>query len=79
MLGVGACGALGQYLITVAFRAAPAATVTPFEYTALVWGVILDVAIWSVWPGTVTLVGGAVVIGAGLYLIARERRALANV
>jgi drug/metabolite transporter (DMT)-like permease len=77
MLGVGACGALGQYLITVAFRAAPAATVTPFEYTALVWGVILDIAIWNVWPGTVTLVGGAIVIGAGLYLIARERRAQA--
>jgi drug/metabolite transporter (DMT)-like permease len=79
MLGVGACGALGQYLITVAFRAAPAATVTPFEYTALVWGVILDVAIWSVWPSPVTLVGGAVVIGAGLYLIARERRSAASV
>lgn len=75
MLGVGACGALGQYLITVAFRAAPAAVVTPFEYTALVWGVGLDVAIWSVWPSAVTLVGGAIVIGAGLYLIARERRA----
>jgi drug/metabolite transporter (DMT)-like permease len=74
MVGVGACGAVGQYLITVAFRSAPAATVTPFEYTALVWGVILDVAIWSVWPSTVTLLGGAIVIGAGLYLIERERR-----
>ena len=75
MVGVGACGALGQYLITVAFRSAPAATVTPFEYTALVWGALLDVAIWRVWPGTVTLVGGAIVISAGLYVIARERRA----
>lgn len=75
MVGVGACGAVGQYLITVAFRSAPAATVTPFEYTALVWGVILDVAIWSVWPSPVTLLGGAIVIGAGLYVIERERRA----
>jgi drug/metabolite transporter (DMT)-like permease len=75
MLGVGAFGALGQNLITIAFRAAPAAVVTPFEYTALVWGVGLDVAIWSVWPSAVTLVGGAIVIGAGLYVIARERRA----
>jgi drug/metabolite transporter (DMT)-like permease len=74
MAGVGLCGALGQYFITVAFRSAPAATVTPFEYTALVWGVMLDVAIWNVWPSTVTLIGGGVVIGAGLYLIERERR-----
>jgi drug/metabolite transporter (DMT)-like permease len=79
MAGVGACGALGQYLITVAFRSAPAAVVTPFEYTALVWGVCLDVAIWSVWPSAVTLLGGAIVIGAGLYLIERERRAAAPV
>jgi drug/metabolite transporter (DMT)-like permease len=75
--GVGLTGALGQSFITVAFRSAPAATVTPFEYTALVWGVMLDVAIWSVWPSVVTLLGGAVVIGAGLYLIERERRTAA--
>jgi drug/metabolite transporter (DMT)-like permease len=74
MAGVGLCGALGQYFITVAFRSAPAATVTPFEYTALVWGVVLDVAIWSVWPSPVTLLGGAIVIAAGLYVIERERR-----
>jgi drug/metabolite transporter (DMT)-like permease len=74
--GVGLMGALAQYLITVAFRSAPAATVTPFEYTALVWGVVLDVAIWSVWPSAVTLLGGGIVIGAGLYLIERERRAV---
>lgn len=74
MLGVGACGALGQYFITVAFRSAPAAVVAPFEYTALLWGVLLDVAIWHVLPGGVTLLGGGIVIGAGLYLIERERR-----
>ena len=78
MAGVGLCGALGQYFITVAFRSAPAATVTPFEYTALVWGVMLDVVIWSVWPDTITLVGGGIVIGAGLYLIDRERRTAAG-
>jgi drug/metabolite transporter (DMT)-like permease len=78
MAGVGLCGALGQHFITVAFRSAPAATVTPFEYTALVWGVALDVAIWSVWPSVVTLLGGGIVIGAGLYLIERERRAAAK-
>jgi drug/metabolite transporter (DMT)-like permease len=74
MAGVGVFGALGQHLITIAFRSAPAATITPFEYTALVWGVALDVAIWSVWPGTVTLLGGGIVIAAGLYVIERERR-----
>ena len=74
ILGVGIMGSIGQNLITVAFRSAPAAVVAPFEYTAMLWGVLLDVAIWSVYPSALTLVGASIVIGAGLYLIQRERR-----
>jgi len=73
-VGVGVTGALGQHFITEAFRHAPAAVVAPFEYTALLWGVALDLLIWKVLPGAVTLAGGGIVIGAGLYLLARERR-----
>jgi len=40
----------------------------------LLWGVALDLVVWRVLPGGVTLAGGAIVIGAGLYLMARERR-----
>jgi drug/metabolite transporter (DMT)-like permease len=70
-------GSIGQNLITVAFRSAPVAVVAPFEYTAMLWGVLLDIAIWNVYPSTLTLIGASVVIGAGLYLIQRERRATA--
>jgi drug/metabolite transporter (DMT)-like permease len=72
LVGVGLLGSLGQHFITEAFRNAPASVVTPFEYTALVWGVLLDLVVWGVLPDAVTLVGGAIVIGAGLYLIRRE-------
>jgi len=74
LVGVGLTGAIGQHFITEAFRHAPAAVVAPFEYTALLWGVVLDVAIWHVLPNAVTLLGGAIVIGAGLYLLRREAR-----
>jgi drug/metabolite transporter (DMT)-like permease len=74
LVGVGVTGALGQHFITDAFRNAPAAIVAPFEYTALLWGVALDLVVWRVLPGGVTLAGGGIVIGAGLYLMARERR-----
>jgi drug/metabolite transporter (DMT)-like permease len=74
MAGVGVTGALGQNFITQAFRRAPASVIAPFEYTALLWGVLLDLAIWHVLPDGITLVGGTIVIGAGLYLIERERR-----
>ena len=76
--GIGLTGALGQHFITEAFRHARAAVVAPFEYTALLWGAALDLAIWGVLPGTITLAGGGIVIGAGLYLMLRERRAAAG-
>jgi drug/metabolite transporter (DMT)-like permease len=72
LAGIGLLGSLGQHFITEAFRNAPASVVTPFEYTALLWGVLLDLVVWGVLPGAVTLAGGAIVIGAGLYLIRRE-------
>jgi drug/metabolite transporter (DMT)-like permease len=74
LLGIGVFGSIAQYLITEAFRNAPASVVAPFEYTALLWGVLLDLVVWKVLPGAITLLGGAVVIGAGLHLIARERQ-----
>jgi len=72
LVGIGLFGSLGQHFITEAFRNAPASVVTPFEYTALLWGVLLDLVVWGVLPGAITLVGGAIVIGAGLFLIRRE-------
>jgi drug/metabolite transporter (DMT)-like permease len=74
LAGVGIFGALGQHFITEAFRHAPVSVITPLEYTALVWGVLLDFAVWRVLPDAITLAGGAIVIGAGLYLIRRESR-----
>lgn len=44
LLAVGTAGALGQWAITEAFRRAPASTLAPLEYTALLWGLALD---WS--------------------------------
>ncbi len=75
LIGVGLFGSLGQHFITEAFRNAPASVVTPFEYTALVWGVLLDLVVWGVLPSAITLLGGSIVIGAGLYLMWRERQA----
>ena len=46
IVGVGLAGWAGQHLITEAFRLAPASTVAPYEYLALVWGMGID---WFVW------------------------------
>jgi len=70
---LGLTGAIGQYCIVEAFRSAPAAVVAPFDYTALVWGALIDWIVWHSLPNARMLLGGSVVVATGLYLIYRER------
>lgn len=70
---IGVAGALGQYAVTEAFRLGEASLVAPLEYTALIWGVALDLALWGVLPDSMTWLGAAIIIASGLYLIRRER------
>ncbi|MDQ3040627.1 MAG: DMT family transporter [Pseudomonadota bacterium] len=70
---IGIAGSLGQYTITEAFRRGEASLIAPLEYTALIWGVSLDLALWGVLPDAVTWLGAAIIIASGLYLLRRER------
>jgi drug/metabolite transporter (DMT)-like permease len=70
---VGLLGTVGQHSLTEAFRHAPASTVAPIEYTALLWGIGIDWVFWSSTPSATMLAGAALVIGAGLYVAWRER------
>jgi drug/metabolite transporter (DMT)-like permease len=74
LIGMGVTGALGQLLITEAFRCAPVSVVAPFEYSTLFWGLLLDLLLWGELPGPAVYAGAAVIIGSGLYLIQRERK-----
>lgn len=74
LVGLGVTGALGQYALTDAFKRASASRVAPLEYTALVWGIILDRVFWHTLPDSITLIGATIIIASGLYLIQREHR-----
>lgn len=74
IVATGALGALALYLLTLAYRAAPASMIAPFEYTALLWGVGIDWFAWDTLPGARVYVGGSIVVLSGLYLIWRESR-----
>jgi len=75
IVAIGLAGWAGQHLITEAFRLAPASTVAPYEYLALVWGVGIDWLVWQTLPGARMLAGSAIVVAAGLYLLRIERLA----
>ena len=70
---VGLFGSLAQVALTEAFRRGEASLIAPLEYTALVWAISLDLALWGVLPDQVTWLGAAIIIASGLYLLVREK------
>ena len=73
LLALAFAGFGGQLAITEAFRHGQASAVAPFEYTALAWGLGVDWLIWDTLPDGYTLIGGAIIIASGLYVVRHER------
>ena len=67
-----------QYLAMQAYRYAAPAVVSPFDYTALIWAVLLGYLVFGDVPRGSVILGAAIVIASGLYILYRERRAAAT-
>lgn len=75
MLAGAACFIFGGYLCSVmTMRVGDVAVVSPFRYTGLLWALLLGWAVFGDWPDGVTLLGGAMVVAAGLFTLYRERK-----
>ncbi|MBB3772835.1 drug/metabolite transporter (DMT)-like permease [Angulomicrobium tetraedrale] len=74
LLAIGILGGIAQILLTESYRWAPASVVAPFTYSAMLWSLLLGFALFSEVPPLLVLLGAAIVIGAGLFVIWRERR-----
>lgn len=73
-LGVGLTGLLAQYLLSIAFGNAPAAVVTVFNYSGIIWATIFGWMIWTDWPTLTIWIGGAIVIASNIFMVWRESR-----
>lgn len=63
------------YLTAVAtMRVGEISFVAPFRYTSLIWAILLGLVFFGEWPDPWTWAGSALVVGAGLYSILRERQ-----
>jgi len=69
---IGLIGGFSQYWTTLALYYAPAAAVSPFNYTALIWSSLIGFLVWSEIPALPTIIGGAIVTLSGLYLLSSE-------
>ena len=66
-------GFLGQVAVTEAFHRGEASAIAPFEYMALAWAIGIDWLIWQTLPDRYMLLGAAIIIASGVYLVRRER------
>lgn len=74
LVAMGILGGVGQMLMTEAFRHADASLIAPFEYTTIIYALILGYLFFGEVPDAYVLIGGAIVVAAGIYLILRERQ-----
>ncbi len=72
---LGVLGASGHYLLAVAHRYASAAVIAPFLYQQVIYMAAFGYLVFGDVPAPAVWLGAAIVIGAGLYLFHRERRA----
>jgi drug/metabolite transporter (DMT)-like permease len=74
MIAMGLLGGVGQILITESYRHASAAVLAPFAYTAMIYSIVIGYIWFGEVPELIVLVGAAIVIAAGLFVIWRERK-----
>lgn len=70
----GILGGLGQLFLTESYRFADTSTIAPFEYTSMLFGLVIGYVAFSEVPTVTMLVGATIVIAAGLFIIFREHQ-----
>ncbi|MGY2049960.1 DMT family transporter [Methylobacterium sp. JK268] len=71
---IGILGGIGQILLTESYRHGDASLVAPFEYTTMLWSLLIGWFVFGQLPQAAVALGGAIVAGAGVYTVWRERR-----
>jgi len=74
LITIGLLGGTAQLTLTYAFKLAPVAVIAPFEYGSLIFGVTFGLLIWNEVPDRYILLGAAIVVASGLYILYRETK-----
>jgi drug/metabolite transporter (DMT)-like permease len=72
MAAAGLIGGTALLILIGAYRRVPAALVAPFQYSQMLWAVLLGFLIWGDLPDPAKLLGAVVVAASGLFVVYRE-------
>lgn len=75
MVGLGVTALTAQTLTALAYRHAPAGTVAPFDYTALLYIGLISWLVFDEPPDLFTAAGSALLVASGLLILREARRA----
>ena len=74
LISLGVLGGIAHIFLTESYRFATASVVAPFDYTSMLWALVLGYWLFGELPSALVYVGASIVAGAGLFVIWRERR-----
>ena len=73
LVAIGLLGTFAHLLMTWSLRFAPSATVAPIQYLAIPVATIMGFLIFADWPNGLAMLGIAITMASGLYILNRER------
>jgi drug/metabolite transporter (DMT)-like permease len=75
LIASGLFGGFAHIAMTEAVARAPVSTLAPFEYTAMIWAILFDLAVFALWPGLISLLGALLIViaAAGVAFVDQIR------
>ena len=73
------CWGTGMVSLSAAYRDTAVATLAPFEYFTIFYGIVFGFIIWQEVPSLLMMVGVALIVGSGLFIIYRENRITSSI
>lgn len=74
IIGAGLIGGVAQIMVTASYRFGTASMLAPFDYSSMIFAVIIGWVVFAEVPTTSILIGAALVIAGGVLIIWRERQ-----
>lgn len=74
LAALGVLGTLAHLFMTWSLRFAPASTLAPMQYLEIPFGTAIGWLVFADLPNGLAAIGICITVGAGLYIILRERR-----
>lgn len=74
LIGTGVLAAAGQYYLTIAYQSAPPAEVSIYNYSHIIFSLVMGFFIFGEIPDTFSLLGAALIISVAVFLYLKVRR-----